>query len=294
MCFPVLFRFAQFKNWVKNLFLHSGRYGSGEEEIVNSDTFWQGLSDIIRMEPWLMILLGFAGISIAARLLRKKSGNVDLIGLSLAMLAGVMMVAKHFEHRYLIPVILMIPVLIVLLVKVEYFFPEKLLVTGTKEKLMAGILLLLLIRAIPHGLSCAETLQKDRVKQEITQAFVRRMPAQRELIISSQAYGAPFPEYALAYSVSWAGPEGEEYQNILGKYFPTTWQYFTWDKRVRKWGKTQLGVNPIYIYMDKWSEEGAREALKAVKRDLNEAEGKIRLLFINGEEGIGRVDSVRY
>lgn len=294
MCFPVLFRFAQFKNWVKNLFLHSGRYGSGEAEIVNSDTFWQGLSDIIRMEPWMMILLGLAGISIAGRLLRKKSGNVVLIGLSLAMLAGVVMVAKHFEHRYLIPVILMIPVLIVLLVKEGYFFSEKLLVAGSKEKLMAGILLLLLIRAIPHGLSCAETLQKDRAKQEVTQAFVKSLPAQRELIISSQAYGAPFPEYALAYSVSWAGPEGEEYQKILGKYFPATWQYFTWDKRVRKWGKTQLGVNPIFIYMDKWSEDGANEALRAVKPDLNEAEGKIRLLFLNGEEGIGRVDSVRY
>lgn len=41
--------------------------------------------------------------------------------------------------------------------------------------------------------------------------------------------------------------------------------------------------------MDKWSEEGAREALLAVSPNLSESEIKIRLLFINGEEGIARV-----
>lgn len=245
MCFPVLFRFAQFKNWVKNLFLHSGRYGSGEAEIVNSDTFGQGLSDIIRMEPWMMILLGIAVMSIAVSLFRKRSKDLNLIGLSLSILAGVLMCAKHFEHRYLIPVILMVPVLIVVLVKERAFFLGKWLVENQPDKWIAGILLLLIIRAIPHGMTCSETLHRDREKQEVTQAFVRTLPEQRDLIISSQAYGAPFPEYALAYSVSWAGPEGEGYQKILGKYFPTTWQYFTWDKRVRHWGNAQLGVNPI-------------------------------------------------
>ncbi len=63
---------------------------------------------------------------------------------------------------------------------------------------------------------------------------------------------------------------------------------------VRKWANAELGVNPIFIYMDKWSEEGASEALRAVRPDLSETEGKIRLLFINGEEGIGKVDSDRY
>jgi hypothetical protein len=288
--FPVLFRFPQFKNWIKNLFLHSGRYGSGEEDVVKSDVFLQGLSDIFSLEPWLWVTLMVLVIGGMRHLMHKSNESPLLLGLSLTLLAGILMVAKHFEYRYLFPVLLLMPVWVVLTLEaVRNWRPS---FTWLKVSLVAWLVIgLLTLRALPHRIGYASILKQDRMQVEMNVAFIRHLPASKYWVLASQGYGAPIPQYALAYSVAWAGPEGEEYQKILGKYFPYTWQYFTWDKRLRYWGKLPgNGHAPargeaIYIYLERHSPELMEEVMATVFPERSSGEYFLQLLYQNPTTG---------
>lgn len=286
--FPVLFRFPQFKNWVKNLFLHSGRYGGGEADIVHPDTLLSGLESILRLEPILVALWAGATLVLIVKLKNKTLSNSRLLtGLWVAAGAGLLMCAKHFEHRYLIPVILMQPILILLIWdEAGLRYPQWFSLSR-----LSVIVLLLGLRAAPDAWNYSAILRQDRMNSEIMQAFVRSLVPDRKLILATQAYGAPFPEYALAYSVAWAGPERVEYEEILGRHFPYTWQYFTWDKHIRYWGdlpgvsKTVQDNQPVYIYLEKHSTELLEEVLDAVFPELSPELHSTKVVFLNPETG---------
>lgn len=111
---PAIPEYSQMFDWFYNLSTHSGVYGSGEKSIIDIDTYFTSFPVIIKANIIFSLILIASLIRIILAIIipgvRKKIfGKVHfniLIALTLAMIFGVFMVAKHYHaNHYLIPVL---------------------------------------------------------------------------------------------------------------------------------------------------------------------------------------------
>jgi len=120
--FPVISNMEYFISWVSDLFLHSGRYGTGESTIINSNDFFKNILKIISNEKYYIITYLFI-ISVIIFLKFKKKDNDQTVSpkekklctaLFIAMSLQIILVAKHYSSRYMFPaLILSVPALFV-------------------------------------------------------------------------------------------------------------------------------------------------------------------------------------
>lgn len=110
--------FSQYKilfNWYYKIFTHTGYYGLGAPGIIDLGIYLQNIMNIFMRNPlfFLILLLSFGfiltfGIPLAKNASRKNPWQ-DIIfrileAVTIAQLFAVLIVAKHFTDRYLLPV----------------------------------------------------------------------------------------------------------------------------------------------------------------------------------------------
>jgi hypothetical protein len=107
-------------------------------------------------------------------------------------------------------------------------------------------------------------------------------------VIVSQDYGCPFVEYALHFATVWSVPSFRtRYLEILARLYPNTYQYTTWDGRFIFWGepfdpeKVILQKIPVYIYLEKNSEEIYQKTVEKLLGNKIGYEVESKLLFEN-------------
>ncbi|UCH14692.1 MAG: hypothetical protein JSV22_01715, partial [Bacteroidales bacterium] len=55
--FPLLSKLDKFGRWIKNLFVHSGRFGTGESNIINVPDFADNVKNLINQDKFFFLLL---------------------------------------------------------------------------------------------------------------------------------------------------------------------------------------------------------------------------------------------
>jgi hypothetical protein len=97
-----------FFNWIKNIFLHTGNYGSGELGIINAKNFVQNLRlafshNYIFSAGFLLILLTVFFILLPKYRQNIKSNDVKVLsGLLISLIINLIMTSKHYSEHYLI------------------------------------------------------------------------------------------------------------------------------------------------------------------------------------------------
>jgi hypothetical protein len=115
---PAIPEYKRMYNWFSGLISHSGKYGHGEKELIDLETYIPNIFKIIGDNQILGIVIGL-GISliifsIIQNLRSKEEKETDwniriLTGLVLSCVFGIMLVAKQFNaNHYLIPILLLI------------------------------------------------------------------------------------------------------------------------------------------------------------------------------------------
>jgi hypothetical protein len=292
--FPVTLQSHIFWGWVKNLFLHSGKYGGGDANIIDFTTFMTSLRELMGYEKQFFYTL-YALIAlffIYLLWLRKKAEKkIVLLALSVFLALGLQLflVGKHYAHHYFIPALMLAPLLVFLIAElVKKMIPVK---------LAAFIIPLFIFACLVWGINInrfwlpvkSEAIGTAVKNRMFTWHQAQLLEKNSYKVIVSQDYGCPFVEYSLIFSTVWANhKKREEYYSILNKLYPNTYNYFTWDNTLKYWGdsfdakKIIDSGEKVYLYLERDSEELLNKTMAKLKDEsLSPFTGSSRLFYHN-------------
>ncbi len=258
MALPVTLQLNIFWGWVKGLFLHSGKYGSGESNIINWDVFLPNLKSLWNENYFFFyIVLVLVAVCTIFIFFKRDQRSLLIYRISVAVIAAIVIqlviVCKQFEPRYFIPAIMLFPLVLILLI--EFFLPFNYLISKFKipQAIVALFILFYFVKQVPviHSLSTA--LNQDNNKKMPTLHYMETLENDAVKFLVPGGYGCPTVEYALMCSYGWAGRQREIYKPVLGKLFPYTYIYYPWDKTVNFWGNEpnlRETDKEVYIYLE--------------------------------------------
>lgn len=300
LALPATLQIERFWHWTKNLFLHSGNYGSGEKNVVDflllKENFrkiihlQKNFSNLIAISSFILLVAVFWFRNRANPNVRKKIKVTFAVLLTIVVQA--LMVGKHYSPHYFIPAVMFAPLLIFLTVEIlKEFYPSKLLNAGLI--ILLSVYLFWLFNRQLFTIGYTSGAFQDQIEaRQLTRSIANTFEAESVKIIVSQDYGSPFPEYALHFSTVWSAASARErYREILGKLFPNTYQYTTWDGKFIHWGeplnleKIVAENIPVYIYLEKDSEELYRKSIDKIFPDQEQFKINALRIFTNSVNG---------
>jgi hypothetical protein len=262
---PVTLRLGVFIGWIKALFIHSGQYGGGEANFINWTELAANLKVLWAYEQWFLVTAMISILTAVTYLIvQREKAEQKLIWITVAVVLTVLlqtfMVGKHFEHRYYIPALLLLPLLVFLISEML----RRLL--GNKLQFLVSIglsvfFIFFIVHQLPWLKLKAETMSNDMAQRQETRNFVAGLNPNSIKIITTKNYGSPFKEYALMISYAWSGGHQKYYTETLAKLFPDSYLFFTWDNTFRFWGteltlaKIKNSNKPLYVYLENDDQE---------------------------------------
>ncbi len=294
IAFPMTLQINIFWSWVKNLFMHSGQYGGGESNIIDFASLGTNLRELFGYEKrYFYVFFSLIAVLSGYLIYFRKKAEKRIVLLAIAVIitiaAQILMVGKHYAHRYFIPVLMLSPLMIFIIAEmIKKFYPK----TITTYIINIGIVGFLLwnvqfnrqwlpVKTEAMGTDIENRMQTCYVAQSLEKDSYK--------IIASQNYGCPFIEYSLMYSTVWANhAKREEYANILGKLYPTTYNYFTFDNTFKYWGEKFNAKKIIdsgkktYLYLERNEEELFNRSInKLIEENGAPFESEREMIYFN-------------
>jgi hypothetical protein len=265
--FPVTIQIDRFWGWITALFMHSGQYGGGESNIVDLASMKSNLSELIHYEKRFFYVFIALTASLAGHMAwfrQKAEKRITLLGIAviLSVALQVLMVGKHYAHRYFIPVLLLSPLMIYIIAElIKKFYPGKIM-----NMAISIALALMIFLSVEHNLRWlpikTNAMGTDIENRLPTWHFAQLLEKDSYKIITSQNYGSPFIEYIMTYSHVWSNrKKREEYASKLDKLYPNVYNYFTWDNTLKYWvepfdaGVIMASGKNIYLYIERDEEQ---------------------------------------
>jgi hypothetical protein len=270
IAFPVTLQLERFWTWTKDLFLHSGQYGTGSKNILDASVFKENFSQMIRLQIhfsvlWI-ILLGTTTFTLIR--FRKQTASQPFrnalfaLAVLLTVFLQAFISAKQYAPRYFMPALMFGPLMIYLFIEIIRGNLPTPLLNKALQILLALFLIWTFSRQVAVIRYTSEAFQKQIKARKMTRDYIRTFEPGSIRIIASQDYGSPFAEYALQFSVAWSKQSlKQHYNEILGRIYPDTYQFTTWDGNFIHWAgpfDTEKYINfkiPVYLYLEKNSEE---------------------------------------
>ena len=259
---PVTLEIDIFYRWMRDLFIHSGTYGSGSANFIDPESFMQNLTQLWRSTTTLFyLLLILAGAMILHLFLAKKETSDKRLvlltaGLLLAILLQLFISTKHYAYRYIIPTLAFMPLAGIL----TFELLNRLRPSRFNKYLIIAITMLAFIPGTKKQIVSAQIRTKgigeEMARKRKTWHHAQALPDDIIKIIVSQAYGAPFQDYVIAYSTAWAGPRMKDYREVLARLYPDSYMYNTWDDNIKAFGepfdaqKIAMEGKPVVLYLE--------------------------------------------
>jgi hypothetical protein len=268
IAFPVALQIETFWGWIKNLIIHSGQYGKGDSNLLNLSAFRMNMKELFYYERnYFNVFFGLIATFVVYLVLHRKKTEKRVIFIAVAVILTVfiqlILVGKHFAHRYFIPVLMLSPLMVFLIAEmIRRLWKHK----SAIYVIHAGIVLFLLwqIKINHRWLPIKSEALKNDIENRIPTWHYASLLDTKEnyLFIASQNYGSPFIEYTLTYSHIWGHLKKRlEYAPILDKLYPYTFNYFPWDNSLRYWTegfdviKISTSGKLVYLYLENDDEE---------------------------------------
>jgi hypothetical protein len=237
IAFPATLQYQKFTEWVNGLIFHSGRYGSGKEQIIDMGLFAENLVKIFKNE----LVFSFTFISLTAtvifQLLSKNINYKSTLFFGAIMLVltfQIALTAKHFALRYIIPSLMLTAYIIYELIN---FHAQHLkLLTEKKIKILLCLSGLLIIGSGTTALISFNKKQKaHRQSRFDAYKFLKKNVDNKPLLITPNYFGSSALEYSLYFSAIWTGDYSNIYFKRLNELYPNTYVYFIKDKKFMQW-----------------------------------------------------------
>jgi len=256
--FPIFNRWVYFRNWVINLFIHSGPYGSGKSTIIDINSYKNNIKEIYSIDtffPIVFFILIIACILYWLPFLKVKVKNdkyyKGLVGIALSMVLMVVLVAKQFNYTYLTPAILLIIPGIYLFASI-FSRPLKLI---TKNIFIIPILLVFIyslyhfeVKKVFYYHSAYFQRNKLLVKEmnKVVTKFKNK-----PIALLTYNIGEPFKEYGFYCGMVYCGLKMRfDYASTLKEMYPDFYFYNSWSNAFFTWDNTYLFLDLLKKYKE--------------------------------------------
>jgi hypothetical protein len=291
--FPVFVHLGKSWEWFGGMFLHSGQWGAGEQNVFDFNAAPGRVKALYQIDKSFFVIIGLAAIQLITFYSLSFFRNMKAMGLSMRMLLAVvlsvalsiLMVTKHFALHYYIPTLLFKGFLI--------FLMTKLLVDVFHSKLSARIisvtsLIIVLLIVSGQRESLARANQKNQEWAELFQerAFVLQQynTIDNPLIITSHYRGSVFIESAMVAGVLMSGPLKTTFLEDLRGMYPNTYFYYNWTDSFYFWDLFLDASDfvdlkkPIYIFIGDGKEENLEAILNRLRVAFQDYQPQLNLL----------------
>ena len=243
IAFPLLLHFNFLWGWVKSLFMHSGTYGAGDSNIIDLVSLRTNIKELFGYEKrffyvYFTLFGTLLGFLIYFRKKAEKRTVLLALGVIFTIALQILMVGKHYAHRYFIPVLMLSPLMVFIVAEmVKKFYPKRITAILINVAIVGLLIWSVQFNRVWLPIK-TEAMGTDIENRLPTWHFAQTLEKNSYKIITSQNYGCPFIEYTLFYSQVWANQKKrEEYQPILNKLYPNSFSYFTWSDEMKYWGE---------------------------------------------------------
>lgn len=294
--------------WMRGMFVHSGQYQAGESNIIDTTLFVKNLDKLLTGERYFFYASALMVVLLIIMAFTRKRWLLSaqiFSGFTLSVLGLVFIVSKQYAIRYFLPALLFYPFLLILNKEaIQLFFKQKIV----KQLLSTVIVIIILFqfsKSVSYMRVVSRTISQQVTATAQTRDFIETLDKNSYTIITSQAYGSPYRQYALMFSFAMGGKQWPNYREKLDKLFPNNYMYFTWDNTIKYWGKPYnageiaASGKPVYLYLQKNSKELYNRTVKKLLENSRDISIDRKLLFENpyNHESVSRlyfsVDSIQ-
>jgi hypothetical protein len=299
--FPVTIKINSFYSWVKDIFMHTGSYGTGEKGIIK----WNEFTDHLKLQfestgMLKLVLLILFLVTVIYFLRKRRSRTFSHIkcrtGFALVLVIALeyLFASKHFAFHYMIPALLLTATgsLMVILML------DDLLPAGLKPTVLKGILTLAGITIMAYTTPRLITHMKQirQITETNTSAFKRIEPLLKRTpkIISASYYGCASIEYALTCGIHVSGKYSSYLTGNLNELYPLSYLYLPWGK-VFYQGNRILNPSDFIkpdanynLYVADFSKKLLDQILNAFRSDFPHDHINIREMYVDSiqHEGV--------
>ena len=218
---PVVSYYPRLFLWTKNITIHSGHYGYGTNEIIDSSVFMENFLKFIKGEPLIVFVMVVSLIVIIRQVIQKKHDIhlKILIVFLLVQIVEIIMVLKHFRFHYFMPILPTLAVNLFVILKIAEF--------SYKTRLATVILFIAACFVLNF------VIRKDKI--EGSQIVYHQDD------INIYAYQSRSPLYALKFGDDYARNINA---SLLEKEFGKQCFYNVWSKQVTDW-KQEISLDSL-------------------------------------------------
>jgi hypothetical protein len=235
-----------FFGWIKNLFIHTGVYGSGEAKILDIDKFLNNVVLIFTnnylFSAGFVIVIVTLILSVIPEFKHKVKAKRFrlLLGIAITIIINVLMAAKHYLVHYLIISHNLVVFGVLLSIYIYYdigiikYFKE---VSPRNKSIIVFLMGFVLLLSLILRIHFFPNLKTPRLKAlEYVENTIKETPR----IILSSPNACPFREPALFFGYAFSGgSKKHEYLNILKRIYPESYFYNISEDRIINWDNEQ-------------------------------------------------------
>ncbi|MBK8552340.1 MAG: hypothetical protein IPL53_15240 [Ignavibacteria bacterium] len=279
-----------FFRWIKMIITHSDLYGQGSENFVNVSSSLKNLKNIIKSEPVFTIAYILTGVTIILRFIPRFKNQIQgskyfslLTGIFFTMSVQLLIVSKHFNFRYMLPV-LMLSVLTIYCVTT---IAADLFLTYSQRKKIIYLFLTLLIFLyflIKSFLSITSILD---TKQKEANKIINYLEGNCKQSIVIGTNMSSCKESSYYWGTRYAGSQWNKYYSIFQSLFPNRYTYNIGLKGFelvdKNYLKTELIRSKIFIFHCKHTSE-LDDFMSLLKQLTNKNSATYKIIFSNQRE----------
>ena len=299
LAFPLFVNLSKSWDWYSNMLFHSGKWGGGENKIVDLKTFPDNINKIFHIDKSLFLLSGLLSIELLIisilDFIKKQQENKLLfrviVGFLSALILSVIIVTKHFAAHYFYPTLLLKIFLLYLM--------AELLVSAIKVNRLKSIIpLIALIIALFISFGQVKPL-KSAIKHKINRATtyqnqfeeINKYHLENSILIISPHYrGSPFIQSAMVGGILVSGGLKSTFVDILLEKYPNTYFYFSWTDELSfndmfyLWDEFIYAkdfvdpLKPVYVFIGKEHKNDLEPIISRIERDFPEYIVEINML----------------
>jgi hypothetical protein len=302
--YPLFFNLSESWEWISGIFMHSGKYGTGESNFIDLSSVGKNLDALFKYSSGFFIMM-ICTLAISLLLLSRparKFFSPDMrilravLSLNITILVCIAAVLKHFEIYYFVPFtifkILLFLLTVLLIIRLKP-------VSGIKALqwplwLVSFVILIFIL--VPQVKQFRSVYQASEIKSKAITEESNRILAfidkEKPIIVSGSYYGSPFVEFAQYNGYVMSGHLKGFYTDYLRKKFPNYYNCLDWSTKYDHWNefveiKDILAKvkSSFYIYIGEGKEGDLPEIEAGISKVLDLNNVVTRILYREPETG---------
>ena len=285
---PVISKSEYFINWTGNLFLKDGIYGTGSNSIIDADLFFENLFKIFSSEILFTVIFAIMFFTIIAYISQRGKSDSDiqmrkvfrlLVAVFIAVSFQIILVAKHYNNRYMLPglILAMAGLYLCVLINKKLFRQQLRNISYN----FIFVTIIILVSAVTIKNTINNYIGLKAVTDDTQKLFVSvNDKLKGNLTINS--FGVSSKEYALAFCTHYAGEKSDDYKKMIEDLYPGNLYFEPWNKEIYSLSDETVSDKLLsagdMIYIRSNSEKDTEIILKELKNTYGISDPELSMI----------------